>query len=115
MTAKEYYDLLCQSAHDGTFPSIDRGRDKCLYRGPGGSKCAIGVLIEDDKYSSILEDTVTREVVTKAQVKIPEGLCFNDLCYLQNYHDSCARLSGGWDAEVFIDLINQRPCFDGCH
>jgi len=27
----------------------------CLYRGPNGTKCAVGIFIPDDKYKSILE------------------------------------------------------------
>lgn len=30
---------------------------KCLYRGPGGLKCAVGALIPDDEYNSVYEDT----------------------------------------------------------
>ena len=29
----------------------------CLYRGPGGLKCGIGMLIPDEKYTPELEDT----------------------------------------------------------
>lgn len=29
----------------------------CLYRGPRGLKCAVGCLIPDDKYNSIMENT----------------------------------------------------------
>lgn len=34
--------------------SVDRG-EECMYRGPGGLKCAVGVLIKDEYYSPSLE------------------------------------------------------------
>lgn len=30
--------------------------DSCLYRGPNGTKCAVGALIPDEKYSKDMED-----------------------------------------------------------
>ena len=35
--------------------SIDKGTDVCLYRGPNGTKCAVGVLIPDSLYLKTME------------------------------------------------------------
>ena len=36
--------------------SIDPATDNCLYRGPDGTKCAVGILISDKYYSEYLEN-----------------------------------------------------------
>lgn len=35
--------------------SMDAGGTLCMYRGEGGAKCALGVLIEDDEYDEKME------------------------------------------------------------
>lgn len=47
------------------------GGGGCLYRGPNGTKCAIGALIRDEDYSSEMEgktprEGIVREALTKA-------------------------------------------------
>lgn len=59
----------------------------CAYRGEDGMKCAVGVLIPDDKYSSSFEgltaeDTPIKKVLAELGHDIP-------LCKaLQNVHDA---------------------------
>lgn len=54
MTLQEVFDKVAAAlmAQDG--PSVD-DLGMCLYRGPGGRRCAVGHLIEDEDYSKRLE------------------------------------------------------------
>lgn len=58
----------------------------CLYRGPRGLKCAVGVLIPDEKYKPELEG----KRITAEEVKIAAGLpthCMFLAEKLQAVHD----------------------------
>ncbi len=55
MTKQETFDivarhLLTQNAKAGYADPDEPSRFRCAYRGEGGLKCAIGVLIPDEKY-----------------------------------------------------------------
>lgn len=47
--------LLCQNKRSAT---ILDGKSMCLYRGPDGTKCAVGVLIPDEEYSVYFENKI---------------------------------------------------------
>jgi len=62
------------------------GRNEtCRYRGRGGSKCAVGVLIPDEQYSSALEETDVRNIMQ--EVPAVSNLDWAFLNELQNCHD----------------------------
>jgi hypothetical protein len=65
----------------------DRSTGDCLYRGPNGTKCAIGCLIPDDRYSESLEDLEACNVQVMEAVGAPDGhgSLMKDL---QRVHDS---------------------------
>ncbi len=108
MTKQEYYDLLMRSAGDGTFPSVD-AEGTCLYRGPNGKKCAIGVLIPDEKYTPHLEGQRAVEVLHLCGTSAPAGIEWYDLCKIQRDHDGLARAC--WHADSFVASMNSLPCF----
>lgn len=107
MTKQEYYDLLVQCCDDGTFPSSNENRD-CLYRGPGNKRCAIGLLIPDDKYNSSMEGvSITSKIYDVCEV--PEGLTFDDLAEIQNCHDSSGHI---YFKDSFLRKLNKLKCFE---
>lgn len=58
----------------------------CLYRGPGGLKCAAGWVLPDPYYRTDLEGTLAPSAFKEAGIAIPvETLGL--LCDLQNAHD----------------------------
>ncbi len=108
MTKREYYDLLVQSARDGTFPSIRDG--SCLYRGPGTKKCAVGLLIPDELYDREMEHyLVTDFPDTLISRILPEGLSLSDLSRIQALHDEF--YNSTWNARKFVENLNQLSCF----
>lgn len=113
MTRQEYKELLIQCARDGTFPSYEEslgGKKICRYRGPGNKKCAAGVLIPDDKYTSEMEGRGIFASFVEKSIQVPEGMLVEDLFYVQQIHDN---LVHAWDPKVFIEEIEKLPFFKG--
>lgn len=54
MTLQETFDFVARALAAQGRPSIEDGL--CVYRGPGGLKCAAGHLIPDDRYSRGMEN-----------------------------------------------------------
>lgn len=116
MTSQEYYDLLVKSAGDGTFPSFDKEEQRCFYRTGAGKRCAIGILIPEDKYRASFDyfgkdcGATTRWVLENGAFQIPDGLSLADLYQIQMTHDRFA-WEETWDASKFVQRINELPCF----
>lgn len=75
MTKQEIYDTVCKGLAEQGGPSIrcnESGmRTACLYRGPGGRKCAAGLLIPDDLYRPDM-DTATYTSFRRVVERYPE-------------------------------------------
>jgi hypothetical protein len=127
MTKQEYYDLLMDSADNGTFPSADGVC--CQYRGPDGKKCAIGLLIADYDYKPEFEGSVySCNNKIYGYVKKVEGLTDCDLQKIQRCHDGAVSTfidsdNDGYEDKIvpnsvedfqklFKPEINEMPCFD---
>ena len=54
MTPQEIFDHVCSNLIAQGKPSVNSKR-KCMYRGDGGFKCAVGWLIPDEGYTPDLE------------------------------------------------------------
>ncbi len=107
MTKQEYYDLLVQSATDGTFPSIEE--NVCQYR-TGSHKCAVGLLIPEDKYYKGLEGLDVYHASVSRVVEVPEGLTIKNLTIVQVCHDNLA-FDQSWNAEEFLNDLNKLQFF----
>lgn len=62
----------------------------CLYRGPNGTKCAIGALITDEEFEKVKEanyEHIGVYSLLDLQLKSLEGLDIEFLRGLQNIHD----------------------------
>lgn len=56
MTNQEIYDKVVRGVLKQGCPSVqDDNPSRCRYRGKGGTKCAAGFLILDEKYTESLE------------------------------------------------------------
>lgn len=72
-----------------SFYSPDNVREICAYRGEGGTKCAVGCLLEDDEYRPYMEDKGVDRLLSLT----PDGFRnfgvqnHNLLCDLQYIHD----------------------------
>lgn len=70
---------------------IDCGNDElCLYRGPEGKKCAIGMFIPDNLYAERMEEDglISKIIRTYPKVKYVLPLDLDGLLLLQEVHDN---------------------------
>jgi len=106
MTKQEYYQLLVQSATNGTFPSLS-AEGRCAYRGAEGRKCAVGLLISDEAYRESMESLACTAIYDNFD--LPKGLNLLDLRKIQMLHD----LHAGpfWSAQKFIKELNTLSFF----
>lgn len=94
LTRRQVFDTVKKHLLAQEVPSLiiesDGGRT-CLYRGPNGTKCAVGCLIPDDLYCFALEnltvyDKLVKDVLRAAGVDINNDL--EVLGELQDMHDN---------------------------
>lgn len=86
MTRQEIYDrvkqhLLCQGKRSM------RDEEMCAYRGIGGLKCAIGILIPDNEYKPEFDYTVASIEYLIEDVPALKNADFKLLNDLQKMHD----------------------------
>lgn len=98
MDRQEIFDKVAQHLITQGKPSAsydNEGIKHCLYRGPDGTKCAVGCLIPDEEYSKDIESYRVRHII---EVSLTEGINpvissfsndVNLLHDLQKVHDYC--------------------------
>jgi len=89
-TSQEIFDIVCQHLLTQKVKSIENFH--CLYRGPNGTKCAVGCLIPDDQYKEDMEHnsiTLLLRVKEFLSLELKKELSTNItlLKSLQNIHD----------------------------
>lgn len=62
--------------------------DKCLYRGPEGRKCAVGLFIPDENYDPSMEDITATTFFDKYGNEKFMPLQASGMLELQRVHDS---------------------------
>lgn len=80
----------------------------CLYRAPDGRKCAVGLLIPDDRYCAPLEHCGAHSYLVQEALigHIPDGVTHEHLLILQGLHDSMGR-SGVWAHDKFVSGVHE--------
>lgn len=76
-------------------------RDRCLFRAPDGTSCAIGALIPDELYHPDMEKLTTHELIKQHPELAPHGISYKNadlLGRLMNIHDVAS--SDSWDEEL---------------
>jgi hypothetical protein len=92
MTPQEIFDTVAKHLFTQGCRSVEDAEDAdaaCLYRGPEGRMCAVGVLIPDELYSSAIEYENIGHLLSKAGSLFPEWMKANEplLQSLQSTHD----------------------------
>lgn len=82
--------------------ALRSGAVQCLYRGPNGERCAIGLLIPDEVYTPNMEKASIGDLIDSGTSHIPgeeraklfdlfDGVDFEFLADIQNAHDDQLR------------------------
>lgn len=93
MTHQEIYNVVLFGLRKQGVASVEPGKG-CRYRGPNGAKCAVGMLIPDDKYHWEIETLGTSD--DKVQACLPfamDSMVHHLLSMLQSAHDMDFRQS----------------------
>ena len=87
MTTQEVFDKVATHLLTQNCKSVD-DFGRCFYRGPEGTKCAVGILIPDEQYNPSMEHHTVQTLIDK----FPMPEYFNRdkimLIALQRIHDS---------------------------
>lgn len=86
MTDQELFDKVARHLLTQGRKSVDGNGSLCRYRGCGGLKCAIGVLIPDELYSPELEGNPAWSTAVCRAAGLYEGVRHLAQC-LQDVHD----------------------------
>lgn len=87
-TVKKMIAHIKKNFTGNSFKVSPGGDVSCLYRGPNGEKCAIGMFIKDKDYNENMEDNCASEVRrNNPNLKFP--LASDAMDTLQSQHDRC--------------------------
>lgn len=120
MTKREYFDLLVKTSAEGGFPALlptkcyDDGNAsvRCAYRGEGGRRCAVGLILPDDLYEEGFENKPSEHLPpTVLEAITPEGMTWGDLRRVQYKHDREAQTFAAWSHERFTQSLLAMGCF----
>lgn len=100
MTAQEVFDKVVNHLYTQGRPAKEDGKS-CRYRGPNGTKCAVGCLIPDDEYRPIMEYKIVcsiNRMIDQHLIEAPVtkkliGEHENMLSDLQLVHDQFVKLN----------------------
>lgn len=89
MTNQEIFDKVAEHLLVQNEQAYDETSQKCCYRDDHGRKCAVGCLIPDSLYSSIVEGTPVKEVLPAWPDMLPgcDWSACGFLGVLQRIHD----------------------------
>ena len=115
LTPQEILDKVVHHLKTDGRPSYryDNKCVHCLYRGPEGARCFVGILIPDEAYSPELEDLGVYEFLVMRSLGVdyqhdPQGSYERFLCLLQSIHDDAVRNNKAALEQgtiKFIDLV----------
>ena len=116
LTKQDIFNIVANGMLKQGKKSEDRGSSSCLYRGPNGLKCAIGMLMPDNLYDSIMEGQSASESDVMKTLNVPNTVAFADfLDNLQGVHDD--HLPNDWDRELVNFAhhygLNPLPMYEG--
>jgi len=122
VTTKEYFNLLIETSESGGFPAITKG-NKCAYRGEGGRRCAVGIIMPDHVYKESMEGAPASNMFEKGIVdwswlpmKNGVTILASDLNSIQEVHDMQVKNTwsriGVWDPDKFEAALRELWVFD---
>ncbi len=110
MTRSEFRKFAADACDAKIMPSREVGRYTpiCRYRGAEGTKCAIGILIDDEDYHEKWNSCGYLNIPEVVQEKIClEGLTMEQMQSIQIAHDDCPSTIGF--KEEFLRRLDELP------
>ncbi len=103
MTSQEIFDKVWNwFVVEKHAPSYDTELRCCRYRDPSGNKCAVGVIIPDEKYEKEMENTTLQQL--SMQFGFSDNLFL--MARLQSAHDDAVHVNKA-TGESFLDYITK--------
>ena len=88
MTAQEIFDKVVAHLRSQGCKSQESAGGMCVYRGPNGTKCAAGCLIEDKYYRRAFEGNTFEHIILSSNALSAQFSTHVELIQaLQNAHD----------------------------
>jgi hypothetical protein len=87
MTDQEAFDAMCRHLLKMRRQTRDPATGACMYRGPRGTRCAVGALIPDEQYRSRFEGGYNLRRLTE-EVRALNEVNYELLQSVQALHDS---------------------------
>ena len=116
MTRQEMFNAAARQLLNQGGPALTPGgpfgTDRCAYRGPNGTRCAVGALIPDELYDPAMEGKPVWTVMNEfpAVYRLFHGVRNETfLGDLQAVHDSLTRqyVDRAWDRHVLLDRLER--------
>jgi hypothetical protein len=103
-TAQDIFDYVARKLMEQGGPSMN---DHCVYRGKNGRKCAVGWLIDDSEYSSVMDESGPVESLAEEGL-LPKRLAehMRLLQSLQAAHDDASCLWDTWPGKMRMVASN---------
>lgn len=97
LTRQEIFDIVAQHLLTQNEKSYDSVNGWCMYRGPNGTKCAVGVLIADEVYTEVIENepsdmlfSAYRSILEDSRIDLDSQeieWLLNDLQFIHDYNE----------------------------
>ena len=110
MTPQEIFDTVARHLFTQGKQSTDP--IYCLYRGPDGTKCAVGVLIPDATYDEDMEGCSIAGLLDEFSLPAWMGEHVNLLQHLQSVHDVDSRWADDKRMRWALSLVAQAYGLD---
>lgn len=99
MNNQEFFDAVVKALVKQGVPSYSSEDESCMYRGPNGVKCAIGLLIPDEEYNDnpveeIPVDLVFQNEYWPTLTRLADTVPLRLLIAIQRCHDGARHFDG---------------------
>lgn len=113
MTKEQYKAELLRRSEAGLFPSYDPEAGTCLYRGPNGTACGVGIAIPGSdpvpfESKSIYDDDVYYAIDPELRGQVSRSV-FERIQYAHDIQvdDMKDNPNLGWNHDNFAGIVNE--------
>lgn len=100
---QQMFDTIIEKMVEQRVPSVNKD-GYCVYRGPNGTKCAVGHLITDDEYSEEMESAKASDVAKHIERFYDHRFFLQEL---QHCHDKAVDDANDLDVEFLPIFISK--------